>query len=114
MRKTLMKLVAVVGLTSVVLALALPASAADKPDKAYTGYVVDVKDSVLTVRTVKNTEKPTKMFKVDDNTKCTGVDGAATTIADLKPGTKIEVTYTKQGEAMTATAVVVKAAAKKK
>jgi hypothetical protein len=118
MRKTFMKLVAVVGVASVVLALALPASAADKAekktDKTYAGVVVDVKDNVLSVRTVKSTTKVTKAFKVDENTKCTDADGAAVTLADLKAGTKVEITYTKDKDVMTATAVGVKAAPKKK
>jgi hypothetical protein len=117
MKKTVIQAVLAASIVAMAVVSAIPARADDAPAapkvKKFTCYVVlaDSKANTLSVRKVTETTKVAKTFTVDAKTTYSTPDKKTITLADLKPGDKVTVSYTEANKVLTATAVAWEAAA---
>lgn len=118
MKKSVLQAVVTVSIIAITALSAITVRAEEKPAaehkaKQITAVVVeaDTKASTLSVRKVTNTVKDAKTFHVAADAKITGLDKKAITLGDLKPGEKVTVDYTGHDKVLTASAIVVEAAA---
>ncbi len=117
MSKHWFRAVTALSLAAVALALAAPVRGEEavKPEKpkkhSFTGAIASVDSSAGTVTVKKGDES--KTFKAGDKTKCSTGDKKDAAIADLKAGDKVTVSYTGEGDVLTALRIAPPAPPKK-
>lgn len=122
MSNRLFRSLSLVTIAVVAIAFTLPARAEEDKDakpkhtkskKQWTGELVSV-DATAGTCTLKKKDKEgkevSKTFKCAADCKVTGADDKPATMADLKAGQKVTVSFTEEGDKLTCHSMVIKPA----